>query len=114
MRYVELNPVRAGLARAAEDYAWSSALIHLGGADGMGLVDTAGWFRDWTPEQWAEWLSQGEQDAAAIREATYSGRVLGTEEFVARLEAATHRKLSLARPGRPKKEVRDAASPATA
>ncbi len=24
-RYIELNPVRAGLARAAEDYLWSSA-----------------------------------------------------------------------------------------
>jgi len=80
MRYVELNPVRAQLVRAAEDYAW----------------------------KWAEWLSQGEEETRAIREATYSGRVLGCEEFVARLEAATKKKLVARRPGRPKKEVRAA------
>jgi putative transposase len=110
MRYVELNPVRAGLVRAAEDYAWSSALIHLGGADGLGLLDTTAWWRDWTPEQWASWLSQGEQEGAAIRQATYSGRVLGSKEFVAGLEAATKRKLAIARPGRPRKETACAAS----
>jgi putative transposase len=30
MRYVELNPVRAGLVARAGDYAWSSATFHLG------------------------------------------------------------------------------------
>ncbi|MEQ1948812.1 MAG: transposase [Bryobacteraceae bacterium] len=110
MRYVELNPVRAGLVRAAEDYAWSSALIHLGGTDAMGLIDVESWWRDWTPQRWADWLSLGEQEAEAIREATYSGRVLGSKEFVARLEAATNRKLAVARPGRPKKETTSAAS----
>jgi len=108
MRYVELNPVRAQLVRAAEDYAWSSAIAHLGGSDGQGLLDLETWRRDWTTDQWAEWLSQGEEETRAIREATYSGRVLGCEEFVARLEAATKKKLVARRPGRPKKEVRAA------
>ena len=30
MRYVERNPVRAGLVRRAEDYRWSSARAHCG------------------------------------------------------------------------------------
>lgn len=30
VRYVELNPVRAGLARKAEEYPWSSAAAHCG------------------------------------------------------------------------------------
>jgi putative transposase len=30
MRYIELNPVRAGLAAAAEEYRWSSNAHHLG------------------------------------------------------------------------------------
>ena len=107
MRYVELNPVRAGLVREAQDYAWSSAVKHLGGADASGLLDTETWRRDWTAEQWAEWLSLGEQEAEAIREATYSGRVLGSAEFVARLESAMKRKLAVAKPGRPKREVRE-------
>ena len=29
-RYVELNPVKAGMVRSAEDYPWSSARFHLG------------------------------------------------------------------------------------
>lgn len=29
-RYVELNPVRAGICNKAEDYLWSSARCHLG------------------------------------------------------------------------------------
>ena len=36
-RYVELNPVRAGLVKRAEDWPWSSARAHLAAADD-GLV----------------------------------------------------------------------------
>src|SRR3954469_23445629 len=36
-RYVELNPVRARLARRARDWPWSSARAHIGGKDD-GLV----------------------------------------------------------------------------
>jgi putative transposase len=39
MRYVALNPVRAGLVRVAEGCAWSSALMYLGGSDGADLLD---------------------------------------------------------------------------
>jgi REP-associated tyrosine transposase len=110
MRYVELNPVRAGLVRRAEDYTWSSAVMHLGGFDGLGLLDLETWRRDWSTEQWSEWLRQGEEDASAIREATYSGRVLGDKAFVAGLETQLQRRLAPARPGRPRKESATAAS----
>ncbi len=39
-RYVELNPVRAKLVGAAEDWPWSSARAHLAGRDD-GLVAAA-------------------------------------------------------------------------
>ena len=55
-------------------------------------------------------VEPGEEETHAIRAATYSGRVLGCEEFVARLEAATKKKLTAGRPGRPKKEVRAVAN----
>ena len=32
-RYVEMNPVRAGMVHAPEDYRWSSARAHLEGQD---------------------------------------------------------------------------------
>ncbi len=65
MRYVELNPVRAGLSQSAGDYAWSSAVKHLGGADPLGLVDLELWRSHWTPEDWA--------DGAARRRGRVSG-----------------------------------------
>src|SRR3989304_6235437 len=49
VRYVELNPVRAGLVRRARDWKWSSARAHLAGRDD-GLVETApllGLVGDW-------------------------------------------------------------------
>ena len=40
IRYVTLNPVRAGLVKRAEDWAWSSARAHLAGDDN-GVVKLA-------------------------------------------------------------------------
>ena len=47
LRYVELNPVRAQMVRHADQYAWSSAIAHLGGADSAHVLDLDTW--DWTP-----------------------------------------------------------------
>ncbi len=110
MRYVELNPVRAGLVRVADDYAWSSALIHSGGADRVGLLDLQEWHRAWTPEAWASVLRDGEDYAAAIREATHSGRVFGGEGFVAELEHRLQRRIAPGKAGRPKKGLADRAA----
>jgi REP-associated tyrosine transposase len=109
MRYVELNPVRAGLVRAAEDYAWSSALMHLGGSDGLGLLDRTGWEREWTVEEWAGWLRDGTDEFAEVREATHRGRPWGGQAFVTDLEARMGRKLAPGRAGRPRKECSVAA-----
>jgi putative transposase len=43
LRYVELNPVRAGLVARAEEWPWSSARAHLGlGGDGLTDLRPAG------------------------------------------------------------------------
>jgi putative transposase len=39
LRYVELNPVRAGLAADAAAWPWSSAAAHLAGVDRSGILD---------------------------------------------------------------------------
>src|SRR5579883_230312 len=39
LRYVELNPVRAGLVAHAAEWPWSSAAAHLQGSDASGLLD---------------------------------------------------------------------------
>lgn len=103
MRYVELNPVRGGLVSFAADYVWSSAVLHLGGEDRLGLVDDRKWRSQWTAERWAQMLSQEGEESAQIRLATYSGRPFGTEQFVAALEQRLDRKIAAGKPGRQRK-----------
>jgi putative transposase len=83
-RYVELNPVRAGLAKRAEDWPWSSARAHLGGyADGL---------TDPRPllERWPDWqglldVPVDEDTLRAIRGRERNGRPWGDEAFLERL-----------------------------
>ena len=91
-RYVELNPVRARLVAEPGAYRWSSAAAHLAGRDDR-LVRVAplrARFGDW-----AEFLSEGlsPEQAELIRRHERTGRPLGSEGFVARLEGLLGRLL---------------------
>jgi putative transposase len=96
LRYTERNPVRAGLAEAAEEWRWSSAAVHCGMAANDGLLDLAAWQGRWDSESWRRCLREkdAEEEIAAIRECTYTRRPLGLAEFVQAMEAATQRCLS--------------------
>ena len=96
-RYVELNPVRARLARRVRDWRWSSARAHLAGADD-GLV-TVRPLLDLVPD-WAALLrdGSGEAEGDAIRAAERTGRPLGDPAFVERLEADLDRVLKRRKP----------------
>jgi len=108
-RYMERNPVRAGLVERAEDWAWSSAAAHVRGRDDALvrvaplLERTAGWVCTW-----ADWLTRDEDagigDRLQLHERT--GRPLGQQGFVERLEVILGRRLSPGRPGRPTKKVK--------
>jgi putative transposase len=96
LRYVELNPLRAGLVAAADAWRWSSAGAHCGSAtpDMMLEMQTLQtWRKRWTPGEWAQFLAAGESpsDVAALRQSTHTGRPLGTTDFVAALERSTLR-----------------------
>ncbi len=97
-RYVELNPVRAGLKRRARDWKWSSARAHLAGADDH-LVK-AGPLLKLVPD-WAAFLRQGlaDDDRDAIRRAERTGRPLGSDRFTRRLEKKLGRPLARGKPG---------------
>jgi putative transposase len=103
-RYVELNPVRAGLVERAEDYPWSSARAHLRGLDD-GLVKVAPLLE--RVHDWAAFLGAGIRPGLAgeIGKHVATGRPLGSDEFVERLEAQLGRPLSPQRPG-PSPEMR--------
>jgi len=100
VRYVERNPVRAGMVARAEDYLWSSARVHCGLATDA-LLTTA-WPDTTSIFDWSAWLSANPDVAFEhrIRARTYTGRPCGSEEFVRKIEAMTGRRLAPGKPGR--------------
>ena len=119
IRYLELNPVRAGLVRRAEAWPWSSARAHVLGAPDP-LLDPARPFaagaRDpltGRPLAWGKWLARGlnEEETAALREATRTGRPCGSEAFVRELEKALARPLAPQKRGRKPKIIQEEKSP---
>lgn len=92
LRYVELNPVRAGLVGRPEQWRWSSARTHLGlASDGLTDLEAARFRVD----DWRSMLDVGldEPERAAIRAGERTGRALGDLAFLARLAAETGRPL---------------------
>jgi putative transposase len=104
-RYIELNPVRAGLVDNPGTYRWSSYGSNAGGqADplvsahpGLAAVGKA---------TYAAFIAEGigQRDLAAIRDAVNGGFPLGSETFKSRLAAITGKQTERRRPGRPKKD----------
>lgn len=93
VRYVELNPVRAGLVPVATEYEWSSARAH------------AGLYRDalLDPERpfpgaissWSAWIADGldVEVIERLRRNTSTGRPSGRSDFVTELEKLLGRSL---------------------
>ena len=100
-RYVEMNPVRAGLAKRPEDYPWSSARAHMEGRDDS-LVKVAPLLE--IVGDWRTFLDvPATDDPDLLRRHERTGRPLGGETFVERLEAELKRNLRPQKPG-PKKQ----------
>jgi putative transposase len=81
-RYVELNPVQAGLVARPEDYAWSSARFHLGLDENPVVCRSP--LREMVPS-WREYLSDvpDETTLTKIKHASRTGRPLfGDTQFV--------------------------------
>jgi len=97
-RYVELNPVRAGIVASPEDYRWSSASAHMSGKDDE-LVSAAPLLE--MVGDWPGFLSVGldVREVDALRKHERTGRPLGDEAFVGRLERALDRVLHRKKPG---------------
>jgi putative transposase len=109
LRYTELNPVRAGLVAAAEQWRWSSAGAHCGVAVPDAMLEMELWRKRWTVSEWREFLSarESQPDLTALRRCTHTGRPLGTPDFVAALEKSTLRLHAPQKGGRPKKSATD-------
>jgi putative transposase len=105
-RYIELNPVRAGLVKRADEYQWSSYRANAKdqASDvlvphdeylrlGRSLAERQAAYRDLLGFVQPNELEE-------IRTATNSGYVLGTASFKARVAHATGRRVDMGLPGR--------------
>lgn len=115
-RYIELNPVRAGLVGAASEYPWSSYRHYARGEKKPFITEHECFLRLGTTnerrreayeELFAEEMSRDE--LARIRAAANSSSALGAEDFVDRLRALTGRPVSTPRRGRPSKAMVESA-----
>jgi len=98
VRYVELNPVRAGLCDDPRDWRWSSIHAHLK-RENDALVDV-GPMLDRIGD-WGNYLSQPTSSSMieSIRNNSSSGRPAGGDDFISMVETATGMRLRKCRPG---------------
>jgi len=103
-RYIEQNPVEAGLVNKAEDYYWSSARAHVLKAKDDLLSD---FYLTSSIQDWAWYLKEktSESDLKLFRSHEKSGRPLGDDKFIEELEMKTGRSLRKKKPGRKKKRL---------
>lgn len=101
-RYIERNPIRAGLVQRAEDYPWSSAPCHVLGSDDPVLAPG----RPFPGSiDWRAFLTDERPDprVAELRRSTRSGRPCGDATFIRSAEEAAGRILVRVTPGRPRR-----------
>lgn len=103
VRYIELNPIRANIVKEAWEYSWSSAQAHIAGVNDE-LVNV-------TPllemvKDWKEFLLSGihEKEIQEVRKHERTGRPLGRESFIRKLEKSLDRVLHKQKPGRKKRD----------
>jgi putative transposase len=104
LRYVAMNPVRAGLCERASDWPWSSASAQLGvAADGMTRTDLV---RQRVPD-FAALLAavEDEERTRRLRRAETIGRPIGGDAFLDALEQSTARTLKRRPPGPARREI---------
>ncbi|MFH1748737.1 MAG: transposase [Planctomycetota bacterium] len=108
MRYVERNPVRAGLVRVPWRYHWSSAGVHVGKSpDAADVLDLATWSAEWTPRRWERALREGEVEVETrqFRRHTHTGRPLASDSLLSKLEKKLGRRVRPLPVGRPRKRL---------
>lgn len=104
MRYIELNPVRAGIVKDPLAYPWSSCHATMEGTQDELITSTLR-FDASERAAYSRFLMQHDLVMdEKIRRATSSGRPLGSIDFVESLEQLLSRKLLAEKVGRPKKK----------
>ncbi len=98
-RYIELNPVRAGLVSRPEEYPWSSARNHVLDQPDP-ILQPCSLLGDFVAD-WGKFLSEGvgETHQKLFQQHEHTGRPLGNQDFLIQLEKRIKRPLQKQRPG---------------
>lgn len=111
-RYIELNPVRAGIVEHPVDFPWSSHAHYAVGRPDPLLTEHEVYVRlGLTPEHRRKaFLSLfddpvSEQELKKLRTAVGRGWALGSAEFLDQMEAIAGRSVRPTRRGRPRKQI---------
>ena len=110
VRYIENNPVRAGIVERAEMYPWSSARHHVLGENDP-LVSDARFLKEENCD-WISYLSSPSDELVLKRtwKSLKTGRPAGDTGWVHELEAIIGRRLLALQRGRPRKTNKIAGS----
>jgi len=100
LRYVERNPVRAGLVAFPADWEWSSARAHLGLTTTFGCLDRDFWQQAGGAQRWQALLAEPEPEEwlKRFRHATYAGNPFGSEEFAEQVRQSLNKAAALLSP----------------
>jgi len=106
IRYMENNPIRAGIVKSAEKYRWSSAKAHID--NDIDKDDILTDYSEYLHEirNWKEYLCEdsSQNKILTILKCTLNGRPAGNKQFIKELESKTERNLRIKPMGRPRRE----------
>ncbi len=110
LRYIEANPLRAGLVKRAEEYPWSSYRVHASGEPDE-LIDPLITYEQLSPypkirqRQWAKKVHDPLDEATLeqVRRSNLTGLPFGNETWVNRLATKLQLNLTIRPRGRPRK-----------
>ena len=109
-RYIELNPVRAGIAAAPDQYRWSSYLSKVAGRKDPVVDYDSGYLalgrnRKERQDAYAKYVAATlpEGEIKLIREALQRGQLTGSDRFLKEISSWLGIRISNKGPGRPKK-----------
>jgi putative transposase len=129
LRYIEQNPLRAGIVKQAWKYPWSSAAAHVAQksekgdrynlpdgrtyqspfSDGSELLNPSYWKQISAQVNWRQILEklQPKDQIESIRLNTHTGRPLAGDSFISKLEKLLNKRLRPRPIGRPKNNQED-------
>jgi len=106
LRYVELNPVKTAITKTPWEYQWSSCKAHIGEVETT-LLEMSNFKTEEEFKNWKLYLleKQNLKKLKQIKLHLQTGRPLGTDSFLSKLEAKLNMRLRPLPIGRPRKKA---------